>query len=141
MEERQICTNCGHIGYSIKKRAGITILEIVLWVTPIILFFFGISASNNAYNLAKENIHDIYNWFSTGIYNSSSSSDSLLVSYRQEARFLTITGIVLLVIALIYSIWRTVAGKLVCPECKKSSMIPLDSPMGEKLHQEFNDKK
>ena len=38
---------------------------------------------------------------------------------------------------LIYSIWRLSARKKVCPECKSPYMIPLDTPMGEKLHQEL----
>ena len=38
---------------------------------------------------------------------------------------------------LIYSDWRLSARKKVCPKCKSPNMIPLDSPMGKKLHQEY----
>lgn len=38
---------------------------------------------------------------------------------------------------LIYSIWRLSARKQVCPSCKGSGMIPLNSPRGRKLAQEL----
>lgn len=137
MKEKQICTHCGYIGYGIKKRAGITILEVILWVVPFIIFVFAQSASNEAYNLALKDTQNIYNWFTAGGYYSSSINNSQLTAYRQEATFLTVTGIILLIAALIYSIWRTKAGKFICPECKNVGMIPLDSPMGQKIYQEL----
>ena len=38
---------------------------------------------------------------------------------------------------LIYSIWRLAGRKKVCPKCKAPNMVPLDTPMGHKLHKEF----
>jgi hypothetical protein len=34
---------------------------------------------------------------------------------------------------LIYSIWRVSNKTLLCPKCKSDHMIPLDTPMGQKL--------
>jgi len=34
---------------------------------------------------------------------------------------------------LIYSFWRLTSKQLVCPKCKHPTMIPVDSPMGQKL--------
>ncbi|OGF22362.1 hypothetical protein A2Y83_04000 [Candidatus Falkowbacteria bacterium RBG_13_39_14] len=34
---------------------------------------------------------------------------------------------------LIYSIWRLTSKYDACPKCKNASMIPTDSPMGQKL--------
>ncbi len=42
---------------------------------------------------------------------------------------------------LIYSIWRTTSKQSVCPKCGHSTMIPIDSPMGQKLAKEQNYKK
>ena len=39
---------------------------------------------------------------------------------------------------LVYSIWRLSARKKVCPKCKSPYMIPIDSPLGQKLHREFH---
>ena len=39
----------------------------------------------------------------------------------------------LLVPGLIYSIWRLTTKCDVCPKCKNASMIPADSPTGQKL--------
>lgn len=38
---------------------------------------------------------------------------------------------------LIYSIWRIASRKKVCPLCKSAEMIPLDSPRGRKLDQDY----
>lgn len=38
---------------------------------------------------------------------------------------------------LIYSIWRLTNKVEVCPSCKQPTMIPLHSPMGQKLMHEF----
>ena len=49
-------------------------------------------------------------------------------------------GALILIFALFYSLYRLVAPRLViCPSCKtENCMIPLDSPIGKKLSQEFN---
>ncbi|MBP5404001.1 MAG: hypothetical protein J6Y17_02800 [Elusimicrobiaceae bacterium] len=51
-------------------------------------------------------------------------------------------GGLILIFALFYSLYRLVAPKaVICPSCKlENSMIPMDSPMGQKLLQEFKDK-
>lgn len=41
---------------------------------------------------------------------------------------------------IIYSIWREVSKYDVCPQCGKDSMIPIDSPVGEKMFKELNTK-
>jgi hypothetical protein len=38
---------------------------------------------------------------------------------------------------LIYSIWRWSSIIDVCPECGKDTMVPLNTPMGEKLFREM----
>lgn len=40
---------------------------------------------------------------------------------------------VLLVIPLIYSIWRMTSRERLCPKCKNPGMIPVDSPMASKF--------
>lgn len=52
-------------------------------------------------------------------------------------------GGLILVFALFYSLYRLVAPRaVICPSCKlENSMIPIDSPMGQKLLQEFKEVK
>jgi len=38
---------------------------------------------------------------------------------------------------IIYSIWRLTTKVLTCPSCGSSNLVPLDSPRGKKLLQEF----
>lgn len=42
----------------------------------------------------------------------------------------------LLIPGLIYSIWRLTTKYDACPKCKNASMIPADSPTGQKLISE-----
>lgn len=42
-----------------------------------------------------------------------------------------------LVPGLIYSIWRLTSRYDACPVCKKESMIPTDTPAGQKLVKEY----
>jgi ribosomal protein S27AE len=39
---------------------------------------------------------------------------------------------------LIYSIWRLSSKHLACPQCGASHLVPLESPRGKKLQQEFS---
>jgi hypothetical protein len=34
---------------------------------------------------------------------------------------------------IFYSVWRSNSRVEICPKCKNSSMIPVDSPVGQKL--------
>ena len=38
---------------------------------------------------------------------------------------------------LIYTIWRLTTKQLVCSNCGNATMIPLDSPMGQKLAKDI----
>ena len=38
----------------------------------------------------------------------------------------------------IYSIWRLTAKYDICPKCLNSTMIPLDSPMGQRLKKDIS---
>lgn len=38
---------------------------------------------------------------------------------------------------VIYSIWRLTSRYDACPGCKNASMIPIDSPFGQKLVKEY----
>jgi hypothetical protein len=38
---------------------------------------------------------------------------------------------------LIYSIWRLTSRQQVCPACKKPTLIPLNTPAGQKYAREF----
>lgn len=38
---------------------------------------------------------------------------------------------------LIYSLWRRSGRKFVCPQCKQTTMVPLDSPVGQKLAEKY----
>lgn len=38
---------------------------------------------------------------------------------------------------LIYSIWRLTSKQQVCPACKKPTLIPLNTPVGQKHAREF----
>ncbi len=42
-----------------------------------------------------------------------------------------------LIPGLIYTIWRLTSKAEVCPSCKQPTMIPLHTPMGQKLMREF----
>ena len=42
-----------------------------------------------------------------------------------------------LIPGLIYSIWRLTSKHLACPKCGAQNLVPLDSPRGKKLQQEF----
>jgi len=39
---------------------------------------------------------------------------------------------------LFYLLWMVTGHKLSCPKCKNSTMIPAESPMGQKLIKEFH---
>lgn len=45
---------------------------------------------------------------------------------------------IIIIPALIYSIWRLSSKYKACPECKHPSMIPANSPKGRKLIKEAN---
>ncbi len=51
-------------------------------------------------------------------------------------------GIVVGVVAVLYSLYRMVAPcEKVCPQCShKDTMIPLDSPVGEQMAKQFSSK-
>ena len=38
---------------------------------------------------------------------------------------------------LIYSLWRLTTKHLACPQCGATQLVPVDSPRGKKLQQEF----
>lgn len=38
---------------------------------------------------------------------------------------------------LIYSIWRISGRKIVCPKCEQSTLVPVNTPVGEKLLSEI----
>ncbi len=40
------------------------------------------------------------------------------------------------ILGVIYSIWRLTATYKICPKCKSSSIIPVDSPMASKFFKE-----
>lgn len=42
-----------------------------------------------------------------------------------------------LVPGLLYTIWRTTTKETVCAACGKSSLVPLDTPIGQKLQREL----
>lgn len=43
-----------------------------------------------------------------------------------------------LVPGLLYSIWRHTSRFNACPKCKSPHIVPLDSPIGKKLHSEMS---
>lgn len=50
-------------------------------------------------------------------------------------------GVVILLIALIYSFWRFLSTpERVCPKCRHNCMIPLDTPAGKKLAEKYKTK-
>lgn len=48
-----------------------------------------------------------------------------------------ITFGILILIALPYSLWRIFSKQKACPKCSSTNMIPLDTPAGKKLAEEF----
>jgi hypothetical protein len=45
--------------------------------------------------------------------------------------------IFLIIPGLIYSLWRLTSRYDACPQCAATHMVPLNSPRGKKLMQEF----
>lgn len=43
----------------------------------------------------------------------------------------------LIIPGLIYSLWRQFSKYKACPSCDATNMVPLDSPRGKKLTNEF----
>lgn len=43
----------------------------------------------------------------------------------------------LLIVPLVYSIWRLTSKQMVCPRCNQGSMIPVDTLRGKQLADEF----
>lgn len=37
---------------------------------------------------------------------------------------------------IIYTIWRLTSKSIICPKCKNTSMIPVNTPQGQKLLSE-----
>ena len=48
-----------------------------------------------------------------------------------------ILWIALIIPGVIYSIWRLTTRHEACPQCGATNMVPLDSPRGRKLIEEF----
>jgi hypothetical protein len=46
----------------------------------------------------------------------------------------------LIVPGLIYSLWRLTTRQRVCPACGSAALIPLDTPAGQKLLQQYGSK-
>ena len=44
--------------------------------------------------------------------------------------------VMLILPGLIYSIWRLTSRQDVCPKCRNATMIPTDTPVGQKLAAE-----
>lgn len=44
---------------------------------------------------------------------------------------------IFILFALPYSLWRVFSKEKACPKCSAPNMIPLDTPAGKKLAQEF----
>ncbi len=42
---------------------------------------------------------------------------------------------------ILYSIWRLTSKYEACPKCKKPTLIPVDTPKGQKLLQELESQK
>ena len=42
-----------------------------------------------------------------------------------------------LIPGFIYSMWRMVSGRTVCRQCKETGMVPVTTPRGQKLVEEF----
>lgn len=51
-------------------------------------------------------------------------------------------GIVIGIVAVLYSLWRMLApSDKICPQCShKDTLIPLDSPVGKKMAEQFGSK-
>jgi hypothetical protein len=52
-----------------------------------------------------------------------------------------ILWICFIVPGIAYSLWRLMTREQVCPACKNPSMIPLDTPQGQKLAETFASQK
>ena len=48
-------------------------------------------------------------------------------------------GGVLIVVAIIYSVWRLLSRRTECRHCGNTNLIPADSPMGEKLNRDLRE--
>jgi len=48
-----------------------------------------------------------------------------------------ILWIAFIIPGVIYSIWRLTSRNEACPQCGATNMVPLDSPRGRKLVEEF----
>lgn len=49
-----------------------------------------------------------------------------------------ILWLIFIIPGLIYSFWRMSTKFNACPSCKKDTMIPIDSPKGQKLLKEYS---
>lgn len=45
--------------------------------------------------------------------------------------------LMLLVPGIVYSLWRVTSKIKICPKCKSDKIIPLNSPAGKKLAEEY----
>lgn len=50
-------------------------------------------------------------------------------------------GIILLIIAVIYSAWRLLSRRTECQYCGNTNLIPTDSPLGKKLLEKLENGK
>lgn len=104
----KICTSCGYSTQGVKKPAGNVALELFLWGWGIILF------------LAASGFVGVMRQVSIQVGGS-----------------IWFFPLLILVVALCYTIWRRDAARVVCSSCGRDSLIEWDSPIAHQLRQKI----
>lgn len=115
----QICTECGHAAVPLRQQRGRDDLEINLWLGWISLaVLYAVAVILHV--LTGKLLHGKF-YFPPGMI--------VRLFHRLTEIFL--------VLSLVYTVWRMSTGYHACPKCLHDSMIPIDSPRGQRVKAEF----
>jgi hypothetical protein len=106
-----ICTDCAHVGVPVRRKKGKDLVEVMLWVVFVV--FAGL------YVVTRGTQHVLHEHFPGEIVRLCSLFAKLFLAF-----------------SVVYTLWQASTEYNACPKCGNASMIPMDSPRGQRLLQE-----
>ena len=106
-----ICTACAHVGIPERRKKGKDLVEVILWIVFVV--FAGLY-------VVTLGLHHITHYLFPGVI----------------VRLCSLFAKLFLAFSVVYTLWQASTEYDACPKCGNPSMIPLDSPRGQRLLQE-----
>jgi hypothetical protein len=113
----KICTDCGQIAMPVSQKRGNDEIEINLWL---------LMAGAAVLYVFTGTLHTFVGWLLHFYYFPPGTIVRLL---RRLAEIFFVLG-------LVYTIWRLSTTYQACSKCQHETVIPLDSPKGQKVQAE-----